>query len=850
MEASIVGTAAARMPGLDRPERATAASADELEAAGGQGGRLMLSLNPSWRFKHQGTPGAGVEPEFLGAAQPGYNDSSWETVVVPHTWDATADNPFCVTNHFRGLAWYRREVEIPDPWRGRRVWIEFKAVFQVADVYVNGQHVGQHVGGFTGFGFDITDHLKFDASNLIAVHVNDVLVPTIAPANETNVPGYGGIYRSVSLVAMDLLHVERNGTWVTTEQAGNEVNVRVRTWIQNQSGEQRDFRLESLIQDAQGQTAGKLEASGSLGPNETKEIDQKTGVANPHLWSPDDPHLYQLVSVVSDGNRTTDRYLTPFGIRFMGHDPATGFTLNGKPINLHGVNRRQDYGFLGDAVPEAVGVKDVRIMKDMGVNFMRTSHYPQDPAIIAACDQLGILVWEEVPNIKIYLYPPPQEGDRAVYTTRFPRALMRNIKHQLQEMVERDRNHPSIIIWGFADDLEGYQFPEDFAELSDYTHTLDPARWTAGRCPPVTDIIHASPYFEATTPESLVQAHREHPEKMYIRNEWGALMCERGREEPALVRDRDEDVTFPDSEAALACEGHLMQWNAVPWLGTAKWCMFDTGVPNEAWNRGIGEPRDGKVTNRWPFLDYFGVADMWRIPKEAYYLFQSEWTEEPMVHIVGHWTWPQDSGNRQVRIYSNCHTVELFLNGRSLGAHPPATQERIWQDARNLVEKYHDLPPPLLDGQFMRERLPGAMLRHPPFVWDDVGYKPGTLLAVGRKGSVTVRGQIRSAGPAKGIVLTTDKPSLRADGVDVSFIQAAIVDAAGTTVPTAQSWITFSAEGPGRLLGGATEIDAITGIAAINVQNTGQPGEIVVKAESPGLAASLLRIRVSKATKG
>jgi beta-galactosidase len=290
-----------------------------------------------------------------------------------------------------------------------------------------------------------------------------------------------------------------------------------------------------------------------------------------------------------------------------------------------------------------------------------------------------------------------------------------------------------------------------------------------------------------------------------------------------------------------------MQWNAVPWLGTAKWCMFDTGEVNGTSSRSLWDLRDGKVNNRWPFNDYFGVADMWRIPKEAYYLFQSEWTEEPMVHIVGHWTWPQDSGNRQVRIYSNCDTVELFLNGRSLGAHQPATHERIWQDVRNLAEKYPGSG--ALDGEFMRERLPGAMLRHPPFVWDDVDYKPGTLLAVGRTGSVTVRHQIRSAGPAKGIALTTDRPSLRADGADVAFLQAAVVDSTGTTVPTAQSWITFSAEGAGRLLGGATEIDAITGVAAINVQNTGEPGEIVVKAASPGLAAGSVRIRVAKATK-
>lgn len=796
--------------------------------------RITKSLNAGWRFKRQGSPGAGIEPEFVGAERPDYADRAWETVVVPHTWDATPDNPFCASDHFRGLGWYRRELEIPAGWRGRRVWIEFKAVFQVADVYLNGHHLGQHVGGFTGFGFDLTDHMEFGGKNLLAVRVNDVLDPNIAPANETNVPGYGGIYRSVSLIAMHPLHVQRNGTWVTAEQSAGKTTVRIRTWVQNQSSQTRSVNLQSPVVDAEGGEIAAPAINETIGPNAVKEIDQTVTVARPRLWSPDDPHLYQLVSIVSETGRITDRYQTPFGIRFMSYDAAHGFTLNGKPIVLRGVDRRQDYGFLGDAVPEAVGIKDVQMMKDMGVNFVRTSHYPQDPAVIDACDRLGILVWEEVPNIKIHMYHAPLDEEENIYATRFPRGLMTNIKHQLKEMVERDRNHPSIIIWGFADDLSSYQYPQDFVEISDFTHSLDPARWTAGRCAHITDII------DATTIEDLVQAHKEHPEKKYIWNEWGSFHCERGREGPALVR-KERSVVFADSEAAMACEGYLMQWNALPWLGTAKWCMFDTGEVNGTATRTLWEPRDGHITTRWPFNDYFGIADMWRLPKEAYFLFQAEWTDQPMVHIVGHWTWPESAGrNRQVRIYSNCDTVELFLNGKSLGVRSPAEQARVWQDFRALVDQFRDTEE--LGGQFTQERFPGAYLKHPPFVWDEVTYQQGTLLAIGTKGNTTVRHQIRTAGRASSIVLKPDKSSLVADGSDVIFVEARVVDSAGTVAPTAQNWIAFSVTGPGRLLGGTTEIDAITGIAAINVQSTGEKGEILIDATSSGLQPASLRV--------
>ncbi|MGH7967597.1 MAG: glycoside hydrolase family 2 protein, partial [Limisphaerales bacterium] len=465
--------------------------------------------------------------------------------------------------------------------------------------------------------------------------------------------------------------------------------------MENRSHSSRTLRVENEVLDAAGQSKAKLEAQATIGAGQGKSFDQETeAISDPHLWSPESPHLYQLVTTVFEGDSALDKYVTRFGIRFMGHDASVGFTLNGKPINLHGVDRRQDYGFLGDAVPEAIGIKDVRLMKEMGVNFFRTSHYPQDPAVLNTCDELGILVWEEVPNIAVHIYPPDEEGSEPVYTTRFPRPLMDDLKHQLREMVERDRNRPSVIIWGFADDLSTYKYPEDFVELSDYTHKLDPARWTAGRCPHVTDIMDATSY------EDLVKAQREHQEKKYIWNEWGAISCERGREGPALI-NHGRLQAISDSEMALSQEGLLMQWNALPWLGTAKWCMYDCGEPNGSVTRSLWAPRDGKQTLRWPFNDYLGVSDMWRIPKNAYFFLQSQWTEKPMIHIVGHWTLPEDVGrSRKVRVYSNCDTVELFLNGRSLGVRKPATQERVWQDFRSLVEKYHE--PEQLSDQFAK----------------------------------------------------------------------------------------------------------------------------------------------------
>lgn len=813
--------------------------------------RLKLPFNDGWRFQRQASPGAAVEAEFLGAEKPDYDDSAWESVHLPHTWDATSDNPFAVTGHFRGLGWYRRRFTVPEAWRGHRVHVEFKAIFQVADIWVNGKPAGRHVGGFTGFTLDITPLVEWGAPNLLAVCVNDVLDPAIAPANETNVAAYGGITRTAWLVITPLSHFPSNPVHLEIRRLTNApdeaVTVKITTRLENPSETALARRLETQIQDSEGRAIRTLDQDVTLVPNQIPEIIQiSKPILSLHLWSPDDPYLYSAVSTLYDGDRPVDQVVTPFGIRFMSYDRALGFTLNGNPINLHGVNRRQDYGFLGDAVPEAIGVKDIRMIKAMGANFMRTAHYPQDPAVLDACDRLGILVWEEIPNIKIHLYPPATDNTEPVYTVRFPRPLMENLQLQLGEMIRRDWNHSSIIIWGLGDDLSRYRYPEDFVELSDEAHKLDPSRWTAARSPHVTDVL------DATSEPNLVEAHRLHPERKYIWNEWGSFASQRGTEGQPYFRrlpaDALSDVSLPDSDAALLMEGYLMQWNALPWLGTAKWCMFDTGETNARRTQTLWERTDARVAFRWPFDDYLGVSDMWRLPKNGFYLLQSQWTEKPMVHIVGQWenrrATPEDRGPspprqsdlRTVRVYSNCDTVELLLNGRSLGVRRPETREEEWQDFEQNISRYKS------PDSFNRMPLPGAALKHAPFVWRDVAYEPGRLLAVGHKSGATFKDEIQTPGAPVRLVLRADQETLAADDAGVAFIEADVVDTNGVIVPEARPWIRFSVEGPGRLLGGATQIDAIAGVAAINVQSTGAPGSIVVTATAPGLGAGSARI--------
>jgi beta-galactosidase len=796
--------------------------------------RHTASLNEGWRFQRQVNPGSAIEWQFRDAWKPGFDDAQWSRVFLPHSWDQTAHSPWVSINHWRGIGWYRREFEVPQLPAGERVFLEFEGAMQVTTVWVNGRRAGEHVGGYTGFVFDVTELVKPGQRNLVAAMLDDSNSPDIPPANETNIAIYGGLYRDVWLHITGPVLIPDGGVSVRTPVVGRDRStVSVNTEIVNSLGSPVSVKLISEVIARNGATVARSEQAKAVPANGlvTLQVPELT-VAKPELWHPDHPNLYTLRSRVYRNGILADEIATRFGFRVMGYTPGKGYTINGEFINLHGVNRRQDYGYLGDALPDAIGRRDMEIIKDLGANFVRTSHYIQDKSILEAADELGLLVWEEIPNIKIYDYTPgpmTEAGD-----SRYTRKLIDNCLAAMEEMVRRDRNHPSIVMWGIADDMTGYPYIQDLRELHEKAHQLDPTRWTAGRVnPTITDVRDPTngAYFD------FRKLSAEHPDWMWLWNEWGAFKNERGLViEPQGINTPETGVGYvaeyrrksPPSELAGAIqqEASWIKFEAMPWMATAKWEMFDAGCAACEGTKGIfdfyGPPEVRPWGTRFNGGDYRGITDLWRIPKASFWFVKAQWSEAPFVYIATHWTWPGEAGKpKMIRIYSTCDEVELFLNGKSLGKRKPEETESLTAEWKRYG---------MLDGRSDE----GAHLRHGPFLWKAVPYEAGTLRAVGVKNGNEYIDERKTAGQAYQIVVRPDRETMQADGRDAVRIVATIADQDGVTVPSAMPWLTFKTDGPGRLLG-TPVLDAVWGMAAINVMSRQAPGRIAVRVSSPGL---------------
>ncbi|MGE5646990.1 MAG: glycoside hydrolase family 2 protein [Acidobacteriota bacterium] len=797
--------------------------------------RFTASLNEGWRFQRQANPGSAIEWQFRDAAKPGFDDSEWSRVFLPHSWDQSAHAPWVSVNHWRGIGWYRREFEVPARAAGQRVFLEFEGAMQVATIWVNGRRAGEHTGGYTGFTLDVTDLVKPGQRNLLAAMLDDTNNPDIPPANETNIAIYGGLYRDVWLHVTGPVLIPDGGVSIRTPVVGRDRStVQAGTEVRNSLGVGAKVKLVSEVISRDGAAVARCETEKEIpaGGVETLEVPE-LAVAKPELWHPDHPNLYTLRSRVYRNGALADEVSTRFGFRAMGYTPGVGYTINGEFINIHGVNRRQDYGFLADAVPDAIGRRDLEIIKQLGANMVRTSHYVQDKSIIEAADELGLLVWEEIPNIKIYDYTPgpmTEKGD-----SRYTRKFIDNCIAAIGEMIRRDRNHPSIIIWGIADDMTGYPYIEDLRELHDKVHELDPTRWTAGRVNPmITDVRDPTngAFF------NFQKLSKEHPDWKWLWNEWGAFKNERGLIVEPAGRERLENSvgivseyrrpTSPSELAgAIVQEAAWIKFEAMPWMASAKWEMFDAGCAACEGTNGIfsfyGPPEARPWGTRYNGGDYRGLSDLWRIPKASYWFVKAQWSEEPFVHIASHWTWPgQEGKTKMVRVYSTCGEVELFLNGKSLGKRRPEPVESLIAEWKSYgyYEPWAQLPE-------------GTRLRHGPFVWR-VPYEAGTLRAAGVKDGGEYADERRTAGPAARVVLKADRETLKADGRDAVRIVATVVDKDGVTVPSATNWLSFQVEGPGRLLG-TPVLDAVWGMAAINVMSDSSAGKIVVRASSRGL---------------
>ena len=407
--------------------------------------RWRENFNAGWLFRRQqhgggalgsfdrnSTLGKEVEPLFREAQLPAYDDSGWDRVNLPHTWNAH-DGSDAIPGYFRGIGWYRKHFTVPAGLRGKRLVLEVEGANQVSEFWVNGARAAKHEGGYTSFEVDITEHVKFGAGgNVLTVKVDNVYNPHISPTIKTDVTFYGGIYRDVWLRFMEPQNVA-SLYWRTPRVSAESALVEISASVQ---GGGAGFRLEHEVLDADGRRVARQ--SGAVGRTGavTKSV---LPVTSPQLWAPDSPYLYRIRTSLVDGGRLLDQLEIPLGFRWFRFDPDHGFFLNGNRLQLRGTTWHQSYPGMGNALPNSRHVADMQLIRDMGCNFFRTSHYPNDPSVLEACDRLGLLVLEEL-----------FVGEEVENTPEYLRVQAKSA----EEMIVRDRNHPCVILWGMEGEID------------------------------------------------------------------------------------------------------------------------------------------------------------------------------------------------------------------------------------------------------------------------------------------------------------------------------------------------------------------------------------------------------------
>jgi beta-galactosidase len=726
--------------------------------------RRRLSMDPGWRF---------TLADPVGAEQPKFDDRGWRTVDLPHDWSIEGTPRLDAPGGGRvgfyptGVGWYRKAFRLPDGARHRDVWLELDGVYMNGDVWLNGVHLGRRPYGYIGVAYDLTRHLV-PGVNTVAVRVDNSRQP-----NSRWYTG-SGIERHVWLTVVDRLHVGHWGTSVTTPRADSAAaEVRVRTRVENAGPEPSRGVLRSAVVDAAGREVARGETPFALGAGEQVALEQSLTVAAPQLWSTESPVLYTVRSVIRDGDRTADRAVTAFGIRTIAFDKDRGFLLNGWPVKLRGVNLHHDAGGLGAAVPEQVWVRRLELLKAMGANAIRTSHNPPAPEFLDLCDRMGFLVMAEAFD----------EWTVAKVAEGYHRYFEEWSERDVTDFVRRDRNHPSIVLWSAGNEIGEQSTPDGAGVLRRLVaifHREDPTRpvttgndkIAADSTPATLDFLNAEDvvgynYVDRwhERRELFAEPDRQaHPEWKMVGTESGSIF--ESFDERYSLGD-DPAVARPNYVAGLLQAERLWKWVTLhDWFaGSFMWTGIDY----------LGEAV-------WPFRGFpSGALDLTGRPKDAYYFYQSLWTDPPVLHLFPHWNWPGREGQTiPVVAYTNCNAVELFLNGRSLG------EKRFEFPAQGTSGGWNSYAQPVVRGTTMDLHL----------TWD-VPYQPGVLRAVGRRrdGTVACEDAVRTAGAPVRLRLSADRDTVTTGPGDVAQVTFEITDSAGTVVPTAARPVRVTATG-------------------------------------------------------
>ncbi len=629
----------------DRPQRPPVGSPGSLEPDP----RRILCLDRGWRFA-LGDP--------AGAEAPGFDDSGWAIVDLPHTWN-DRDGQDGGNDYHRGVGWYRIHLAVPGGQAGRRLFLRFDGASLIASLYVNGTFVGQHRGGFAAFAWDVTQHLAIGRDNVLAVKVDNASYADIPPL-ECDFTIGGGLYRGVRLVSTDPLHISLTdfaspGVYLTpTNVSAGAADLRVMARLRNDGPGPRMARVRTEVLDHTGAVVTVLETSEPMAAGADRDFVQDTTLIRPRLWDGrSDPYLYRVrVRVIDEASGdTVDRVEQPLGLRSFRVDPAGGFFLNGRPLALHGVAIHQDRQDKGWATSEADRAQDVGLIAELGATFVRLAHYQHPPDTYDLLDGLGLIAWSEIPLVSRVVDSPD---------------FFANVRQQLVELIRQNDNHPSVLFWGLSNEIADNPTTRALvAQLVELAHAEDPTRLTtAASCLPEAAGIHALPdvigfnrYFgwyqgQIDDLGPWVDAvHRVYPDRAIGISEYGA---------GGSIRQHAEDPSpprtlgpwHPEEYQALVHEGCWLQLKARPFLwATVVWNLFDFACDSRHEGDTPGRNDKGLVT-------YDRGTK-----KDAYHWYQANWSAAPVLYITGRRHVDRSAARTSVKVYSNLDAVQLIVNG-------------------------------------------------------------------------------------------------------------------------------------------------------------------------------------------
>lgn len=778
--------------------------------------RAIVKFNKDWNF-------------FLGddslAREVKFDDSKWRVLNLPHDWSIEGDFSEKYPTTFNqaalpaGIGWYRKAFLIPLTSKDKRVFINFDGVYRNSEVWINEHYLGKRPNGYISFQYELTPYLKFgNNKNVIEVKVDNSAQP-----NSRWYTG-SGIYRNVWLETTNKIAIDHWGSFITTKEVNHQkASININYRIANSSGKFQRVKILYMVYDEKGTLIKSFQPGSILISYPYATGDAGFVINKPRLWSVEKPYLYQLVMKIIKDNKVIDNYKTSFGIRYFNFDPVKGFLLNGKPLKILGISMHQDLGALGAAVNTRAIERQLQILKAMGCNAIRTAHNPPAPELLDLCDKMGFIVMDEAFDMW------KKKKNKLDYSIDFDEWH----KQDLEDQIKRDRNHPSVFMWSIGNEIRE-QFDSTGTiiakELVQIVKNLDPTRSVTSALTennPEKNFIYQSHALDLLgfnyKLNDYADLPKRFPNEKIIASETASALATRGHydmpsdsnriwppdSKPFKNGNSDYTVSAYDHVFAYWGATHENSWNAVKKndfiAGTFVWSGFDF----------LGEP----VPYQWPARSsYYGIVDLAGFPKDVYYMYQSEWTNKPVLHIFPHWNWKKGQAIDVWVYYNNADEVELFLNGKSLGT------------KRKTGEDLH--------------------------VWWRVKYQPGIVEAVSRKnGKVVLTKEIKTAGAPAKIILQADRKTLKANGEDLSFITVKITDAEGNLVPYADNRVNFEVKGEGAIAGvdngsptgtesfKASFRKAYNGLCLLIVRTKETKGNIIVTAKSKGLQSSSAAIK-------